>query len=85
MEPELDTLVTLTTGITLLTCVLAVVGLHSYAAGKAQRAPWSTASPRPARYRRPGADAASRPWTAACAAPNSAGTWNGACRPPAWT
>ncbi|MFJ4269466.1 type II secretion system F family protein [Streptomyces coelicoflavus] len=38
MEPELDTLVTLTTGITLLTCVLAVVGLHSYAAGKAQRA-----------------------------------------------
>ena len=38
MEPELDTLVTLTTGVTLLTCVLAVVGLHSYAAGKAQRA-----------------------------------------------
>lgn len=35
---ELDTLVTLTTGITLLTCVLAVTGLHSYAAGKAQRA-----------------------------------------------
>ncbi|MEU1048931.1 type II secretion system F family protein [Streptomyces sp. NPDC005897] len=35
---ELDTLVTLTTGVTLLTCVLAVVGLHSYAAGKAQRA-----------------------------------------------
>ncbi|MFD5449785.1 type II secretion system F family protein [Streptomyces sp. NPDC003470] len=34
---ELHTLVTLTTGITLLTCVLAVVGLHSYAAGKAQR------------------------------------------------
>lgn len=38
MEPELDTLVTLTTGVTLLTCVLAIVGLHSYAAGKAQRA-----------------------------------------------
>ncbi|MFG2318014.1 type II secretion system F family protein [Streptomyces tendae] len=38
MEPQLDTLVTLTTGVTLLTCVLAVVGLHSYAAGKAQRA-----------------------------------------------
>ncbi|WP_434099101.1 type II secretion system F family protein [Streptomyces violaceorubidus] len=38
MELELDTLVSLTTGITLLTCVLAVVGLHSYAAGKAQRA-----------------------------------------------
>lgn len=37
MEPELDTLVTLTTGVTLLTCVLAIVGLHSYAAGKAQR------------------------------------------------
>ncbi|GAA2578272.1 MULTISPECIES: type II secretion system F family protein [Streptomyces] len=35
---ELETLVTLTTGITLLTCVLAVIGLHSYAAGKAQRA-----------------------------------------------
>ncbi|MFA3875117.1 type II secretion system F family protein [Streptomyces sp. MMCC 100] len=35
---ELDSLVTLTTGITLLTCVLAVMGLHSYAAGKAQRA-----------------------------------------------
>ncbi|MFE2052604.1 type II secretion system F family protein [Streptomyces sp. NPDC059459] len=34
---ELDTLVTLTTGITLLTCTLAVVGLHSWAAGKAQR------------------------------------------------
>ncbi|MGW8061739.1 type II secretion system F family protein [Streptomyces ziwulingensis] len=34
---ELETLVTLTTGITLLTCTLAVVGLHSYAAGKAQR------------------------------------------------
>ncbi|MGZ3101157.1 type II secretion system F family protein [Streptomyces sp. H72] len=34
---ELDTLVTLTTGITLLTCTLAVVGVHSYAAGKAQR------------------------------------------------
>lgn len=26
MEPELDTLVTLTTGVTLLTCVLAIVG-----------------------------------------------------------
>ncbi|MEV1078995.1 type II secretion system F family protein [Streptomyces sp. NPDC050211] len=35
---ELDNLVTLTTGITLLTCVLFVVGLHSYAAGRAQRA-----------------------------------------------
>ncbi|MFF7553907.1 type II secretion system F family protein [Streptomyces olivaceus] len=35
---ELETLVTLTTGITLLTCVLAVVGLHSWAAGRAQRA-----------------------------------------------
>ncbi|MDT0612930.1 type II secretion system F family protein [Streptomyces lancefieldiae] len=34
---ELETLVTLTTGITLLTCALAVIGLHSYAAGKAQR------------------------------------------------
>lgn len=35
---NLDTLVTLTTGITLLTCVLAVAGLHAYAAGRAQRA-----------------------------------------------
>ncbi|MFJ6083847.1 type II secretion system F family protein [Streptomyces sp. NPDC092369] len=34
---ELDQLVTLTTGITLLTCVLAVVGLHVYTKGKAQR------------------------------------------------
>ncbi|MFI6851944.1 type II secretion system F family protein [Streptomyces sp. NPDC050416] len=34
---ELHTLITLTTGITLLTCVLAVMGLHSYAMGKAQR------------------------------------------------
>ncbi|MFJ8188668.1 type II secretion system F family protein [Streptomyces sp. NPDC096094] len=35
---ELESLVTLTTGITLLTCALAVMGLHSYAAGRAQRA-----------------------------------------------
>jgi tight adherence protein B len=35
---DLHTLITATTGITLLTCVLAVMGLHSYAAGKAQRA-----------------------------------------------
>jgi tight adherence protein B len=34
---DLHTLVPLTTGITLLTCVLAVLGAHSYAAGKAQR------------------------------------------------
>ncbi|MEG8276781.1 type II secretion system F family protein [Streptomyces sp. AHA2] len=34
---ELHTLITLTTGVTLLTCVLAVVGLHSYATGRAQR------------------------------------------------
>ncbi|MEV5435610.1 type II secretion system F family protein [Streptomyces sp. NPDC052682] len=34
---ELHSLITLTTGITLLTCVLAVVGVHSYAAGRAQR------------------------------------------------
>ncbi|MEU0386010.1 type II secretion system F family protein [Streptomyces chartreusis] len=34
---ELQTLITLTTGITLLTCVLTVMGLHSYAMGKAQR------------------------------------------------
>ncbi|MHB9859401.1 type II secretion system F family protein [Streptomyces sp. YIM S03343] len=35
---DLHTLVQLTTGITLLTCVLAVLGLHTYAMGKAQRA-----------------------------------------------
>jgi tight adherence protein B len=35
---ELHTLVQLTTGVTLLTCVLAVLGLHSYAAGRARRA-----------------------------------------------
>jgi tight adherence protein B len=34
---DLQTRVTLTTGITLLTCVLAVMGLHAYAMGKAQR------------------------------------------------
>ncbi|GHB69136.1 membrane protein [Streptomyces viridiviolaceus] len=34
---ELQTLVTLTTGVTLLTCALAVMGVHSYASGKAQR------------------------------------------------
>ncbi|MFE1325055.1 type II secretion system F family protein [Streptomyces sp. NPDC058735] len=34
---ELHTLITLTTGVTLLTCVLAVVGLHSYTVGKAHR------------------------------------------------
>ncbi|HET9383014.1 MAG TPA: type II secretion system F family protein [Streptomyces sp.] len=34
---ELQTLVTLTTGVTLLTCVLAVAGLHFYARGRAQR------------------------------------------------
>ncbi|SOD84095.1 type II secretion system F family protein [Streptomyces sp. Ag109_G2-15] len=35
---ELPTLVQLTTGVALLTCVLAVVGVHTYAAGRAQRA-----------------------------------------------
>ncbi|MET7568155.1 type II secretion system F family protein [Streptomyces sp. NPDC005492] len=35
---ELQTIVTLTTGVTLLTCVLGVAGLHAYAMGKAQRA-----------------------------------------------
>ncbi|MFJ3303208.1 type II secretion system F family protein [Streptomyces sp. NPDC086549] len=35
---DLHTLVTLTTGVTLLTCVLAVVGVHTYASGRAQRA-----------------------------------------------
>ncbi|MGW2520751.1 type II secretion system F family protein [Streptomyces sp. NPDC001617] len=35
---ELRDLVTLTTGITLLTCVLAVVGLHAYATGRSERA-----------------------------------------------
>ncbi|MGW4442649.1 type II secretion system F family protein [Streptomyces sp. NPDC004682] len=35
---DLPTLVRLTTGITLLTCVLAVLGVQSYAAGRARRA-----------------------------------------------
>lgn len=35
---ELHTLVQLTTGVALLTCVLAVVGVHAYASGRAQRA-----------------------------------------------
>ena len=35
---DLDTLITLTTGVTLLTCVLAVAGVHVYAQGRAQRA-----------------------------------------------
>ncbi|MGW7303050.1 type II secretion system F family protein [Streptomyces sp. NPDC054829] len=34
---EFETLITLTTGITVLTCALAVAGLHAYAAGRAQR------------------------------------------------
>ncbi|MGW3128135.1 type II secretion system F family protein [Streptomyces sp. NPDC001123] len=35
---SLHDLVSLTTGITLLACLLAVVGLHTYASGRAQRA-----------------------------------------------
>nr|WSY52122.1 type II secretion system F family protein [Streptomyces sp. NBC_00886] len=35
---DLQTIVTLTTGVTLLTCVLGVAGLHAYTMGKAQRA-----------------------------------------------
>ncbi|KPI25688.1 type II secretion system F family protein [Streptomyces sp. NPDC054950] len=35
---ELETLITLTTGGTVLTCALAVAGLHAYARGRAQRA-----------------------------------------------
>jgi tight adherence protein B len=35
---SLHDLVTLTTGVALLTCLLAVVGLHTYASGRAQRA-----------------------------------------------
>ncbi|MFI1763550.1 type II secretion system F family protein [Streptomyces sp. NPDC020800] len=35
---ELHTIVRLTTGVALLTCVLAVVGAHTYASGRAQRA-----------------------------------------------
>ncbi|MEV5877224.1 type II secretion system F family protein [Streptomyces sp. NPDC052101] len=35
---ELRTLVQLTTGVALLTCVLAVAGVHVYASGRAQRA-----------------------------------------------
>lgn len=35
---DLHTLTTLTTGVALLTCVLAVAGLHAYGRGRAQRA-----------------------------------------------
>jgi tight adherence protein B len=35
---DLHSLVQLTTGVALLTCVLAVLGLHAYATGRAQRA-----------------------------------------------
>ncbi|MEU2287944.1 type II secretion system F family protein [Streptomyces sp. NPDC013178] len=35
---DLQNLITLTTGVALLTCVLAVAGLHTYARGRAQRA-----------------------------------------------
>lgn len=35
---DLQDLVALTTGITLLTCLLAVMGLHAYATGRAERA-----------------------------------------------
>ncbi|MFF3498932.1 type II secretion system F family protein [Streptomyces sp. NPDC003247] len=35
---DLNTLITLTTGVTLLACVLAVAGLHTYGRGRAQRA-----------------------------------------------
>ncbi|GKQ41047.1 type II secretion system F family protein [Streptomyces sp. A012304] len=35
---DLQMLITLTTGVTLLTCVLAVAGVHTYARGRAQRA-----------------------------------------------
>ncbi|CAL9293267.1 type II secretion system F family protein [Streptomyces sp. R02] len=34
---ELENLITLTTGVTLLSCVLAVAGVHVHAAGRAQR------------------------------------------------
>ncbi len=34
---DLQTRITLTTGIALLTCALAVVGIHAYASGRAQR------------------------------------------------
>ncbi|AWT45205.1 MULTISPECIES: type II secretion system F family protein [Streptomyces] len=35
---DLNTLITLTTGVALLTCLLAVLGVHAYARGRAQRA-----------------------------------------------
>ncbi|PZH03696.1 hypothetical protein C1I97_20045 [Streptomyces sp. NTH33] len=35
---DLSTLITLTTGVTLLTCVLAVMGLHAHTTGKTRRA-----------------------------------------------
>ncbi|MCH0570974.1 type II secretion system F family protein [Streptomyces sp. MUM 136J] len=35
---DLQTLITLTTGVTLLTCLLAVLGVHTYAQGRARQA-----------------------------------------------
>ncbi|MFD9395522.1 type II secretion system F family protein [Streptomyces sp. NPDC060000] len=35
---DLETLITLTTGVTVLTCALAVAGLHAYGQGRARRA-----------------------------------------------
>ncbi|MDR6975717.1 tight adherence protein B [Streptomyces sp. 3330] len=35
---DLETLITLTTGVTVVTCALAVAGLHAYTRGRAQRA-----------------------------------------------
>ena len=77
-----ESLITLTTGVTLLTCVLAVVGLHSYASGRAQRQ--ALVDRLAATGQIPGrrAGAASAAWTADCAAPSSAGSWNCAWRPP---
>lgn len=74
---DLQTLVPLTIGATLVTCVLAVVGVHFYARGRAQRAALvdrlSAASQVPYTGRR---SALPRPGPCGCAAPGSAGSWN---------
>lgn len=80
MSPS--TLAQLATGATLLACVLAVAGVHAYALGRARRAALVDRLAHTGPPPRPGADAASPPWTGGCAAPGSAAGWSGAWRRP---
>ena len=91
MEPhtlalDLQTRITLTTGVALLTCALAVVGVHAYAAGRAQRQALVDRLTSTGPLTGPAAaDAASRTWTAVCAVRSRASGWSCAWRQPAWT